>query len=158
MRAVLLLFSVLRIACQCSSLGAIGQQCNSSGLCSCKTNVEGAKCDTCKAGFFGLSSSPNGCQGRNKNKRCLFSSRHVEPTFIPLACGCHSGGSDPGGNGSCDVLTGQCVCKANVIGRQCDTCKVTFRFARPADASCRRSAAGLLRPRWKLAGRMPKRL
>lgn len=34
-----------------------------AGQCRCKANVDGARCDRCKAGFFGLSADdPQGCQ------------------------------------------------------------------------------------------------
>ena len=36
-----------------------------AGKCRCKENVEGPRCDQCKAGFFGLSeSNPKGCTGK----------------------------------------------------------------------------------------------
>lgn len=39
------------------SLGMVG------GQCRCKANVEGPRCDKCKAGFFGLSADNHqGCQ------------------------------------------------------------------------------------------------
>ena len=35
-----------------------------AGKCRCKENVEGPRCDQCKAGFFGLSEdNPKGCTG-----------------------------------------------------------------------------------------------
>lgn len=40
-----------------SSLGLV------AGQCRCKLHVDGARCDRCKAGFFGLSAdNPQGCQ------------------------------------------------------------------------------------------------
>ena len=44
------------------------------GNCSCKRDTQGLKCDTCKAGFYGLeSSNENGCQSCfcfNKSRQC----------------------------------------------------------------------------------------
>lgn len=40
-----------------ASVGRVG------GLCRCKANVDGPRCDKCKSGFFGLSAdNPLGCQ------------------------------------------------------------------------------------------------
>lgn len=37
-------------------------QCDENGVCPCKANVEGKKCDVCKKGTFGLQvDNPNGC-------------------------------------------------------------------------------------------------
>ena len=40
------------IACGCSSSGASLASCNSSGVCTCKSNFVGDKCTSCKAGFY----------------------------------------------------------------------------------------------------------
>jgi hypothetical protein len=50
--------------CECNEAGSEGIGCGpTSGLCTCKENVDGNKCDTCKVGFFNLASTnPNGCQ------------------------------------------------------------------------------------------------
>lgn len=44
------------------------------------------------------------------------------PPFSSAACHCHINGSF---SEICDSRTGQCECKANVIGRRCDVCKVS---------------------------------
>ena len=51
------------LACGCSSSGASSTSCNSSGVCSCKSNFEGSKCTSCKAGFYDY---PN-CYSKNLN-------------------------------------------------------------------------------------------
>ena len=40
------------VDCGCSSFGASSTSCNSNGVCTCKTNFEGDKCTSCKAGFY----------------------------------------------------------------------------------------------------------
>ena len=42
------------LACGCETQGTIDNAvtCDSYGACSCKANVEGAKCDNCSAGYF----------------------------------------------------------------------------------------------------------
>ncbi|KPM03150.1 laminin subunit beta-1-like protein [Sarcoptes scabiei] len=70
-----------------------------AGKCSCKTNVEGRRCDHCKPGFWNLHEiNPDGCE----------------------ACSCNQMGTV--GNLGCNVNTGECVCKRNVIGRDCNQC------------------------------------
>lgn len=41
--------------------------------------------------------------------------------FLCLACGCHANSSV---STVCNIITGQCDCKANVIGDKCDRCQV----------------------------------
>ena len=48
-------------ACECSSTGSDSTSCSSSGVCTCKSNVVGAKCTACNSGYYGF---PN-CQGEN---------------------------------------------------------------------------------------------
>ena len=56
--------------CGCNTSGSTSTSCSSSGVCSCKSNVEGTKCTTCKSGYYGF---PN-CQGKNlKNLKIQFS-------------------------------------------------------------------------------------
>lgn len=71
-----------------------------SGLCACKSFIGGRSCDTCLNGYYNLSASnEDGC----------------EPCF------CNSQGT-VGATTTCDVVTGQCLCKQNVIGRNCSRC------------------------------------
>ncbi|KAM8817678.1 usherin isoform 1-T1 [Rhynchonycteris naso] len=91
--------------CNCNTLGTVDGDiaCHpDSGQCKCKANVIGLRCDHCNFGFkFLWSSNDEGC----------------EP------CGCNPYGSV---NDLCDPLSGQCVCKREATGLQCDTCREHF--------------------------------
>jgi usherin len=91
--------------CDCNTAGTFNARdtCDSeSGQCLCKDNVEGLKCDRCRAGTTSLSAdNPLGCEG----------------------CSC-----DPIGSVStdCDSATGLCSCKPGVTGARCDLCLPEF--------------------------------
>uniref|UniRef100_A0AAX7TKC3 Laminin subunit beta-2 n=1 Tax=Astatotilapia calliptera TaxID=8154 RepID=A0AAX7TKC3_ASTCA len=98
------------IPCDCDPDGSQnGGMCDShtdpslgmvAGQCRCKTNVEGPRCDSCKTGFFGLSTdNPHGCQ----------------------PCQCDPRGT-VSGSSQCDPVSGDCFCKRLVTGRSCDQC------------------------------------
>lgn len=38
-------------------------------------------------------------------------------------CGCNERGST---SSTCDIVSGQCLCKNNVVGRACDSCRVSM--------------------------------
>lgn len=74
-----------------------------AGKCHCKQNVEGRRCDRCKHGYWNFSAENYlGC----------------EP------CSCNQLGTV--GNLGCDFKTGECVCKRNVEGRDCNKCVPEF--------------------------------
>uniref|UniRef100_A0A4W4FK74 Laminin, beta 3 n=1 Tax=Electrophorus electricus TaxID=8005 RepID=A0A4W4FK74_ELEEL len=83
----------------CDSMGSEkGGQCDQvTGACLCKANVEGARCDRCKPGYFGLS------------------------TANPLGCSSNTTGSL---HGMCDPVTGQCACRPKTEGLSCDRCTI----------------------------------
>nr|CAB3263371.1 laminin subunit alpha-2 [Phallusia mammillata] len=90
--------------CNCSDVGSLfTNTCdNSTGQCTCKPEYDGRQCNTCKRGFYGY---PN-CRPCNCNK-----------------IGTAADECDESRNGSCNCQNdGQCVCKANVVGKQCDQC------------------------------------
>lgn len=118
-----------------------------AGLCHCKKNVDGRRCDRCKNGFWNFQkSNPDGCEactcdpkGTIENQGCsqytgeCTCKRYV----IGRDCnqcmaehwglseerdGCKACDCDPGGalDNNCDVLTGQCRCRPHVTGRRCD--------------------------------------
>lgn len=68
--------------------------------CNCKSLATGSRCDQCDTGFYNISGdNPDGC----------------EP------CVCETRGT-VGGGVSCDLKTGQCECKSNVVGLDCSVC------------------------------------
>ncbi|KAL5016831.1 hypothetical protein ScPMuIL_006420 [Solemya velum] len=85
--------------CDCDKNGTERDSCNEdlnhckchedTGMCDCKVNVEGKKCDTCKPEFWNLSSLPSGCK----------------------ACECSKLGSN---SSICDSISGQCICHENL--------------------------------------------
>lgn len=71
------------------------------GQCFCKPNVIGLKCDVCRPGFSNLTAgNPDGC----------------------APCGCNTAGTFNAMD-TCDADSGQCLCKDNVQGLKCDTCR-----------------------------------
>lgn len=92
------------LRCLCDPAGSEnGGQCDTvTGVCVCKQNVEGDRCDRCKAGFYNLNANnPLGCS----------------------KCSCSFVGSL---SGVCDQLTGQCVCRSNMEGLWCDRCAAGY--------------------------------
>ncbi|KAG0716686.1 Laminin subunit beta-1 [Chionoecetes opilio] len=96
--------------CNCDSRGSVDSAiCDSrsdpvggllAGRCHCKRQVDGLKCDRCKAGYWNFSSeNPEGCE----------------------ACTCNTLGTV--NNEGCDVVSGECSCKRFVTGRDCNQCR-----------------------------------
>ncbi|XP_069811529.1 usherin [Dendropsophus ebraccatus] len=103
--------------CDCNQAGTVNrsQDCDElGGQCKCKVNVWGRRCDQCKDGFYNLQDTdPNGCQ----------------------PCHCNISGAIDGSH-SCHQSTGQCQCKAHVIGPRCDRCKLGFKQDTLGQESC----------------------
>ncbi len=71
-----------------------------AGQCDCKIFVTGRQCDQCQSGYYNLTGTNlDGC----------------------VPCECDVRGTI-GAGVSCDVHTGQCPCKANIVGRDCSLC------------------------------------
>ncbi|XP_016076620.1 PREDICTED: usherin [Miniopterus natalensis] len=91
--------------CKCNTSGTVDGDitCHpNSGQCKCKANVTGLRCDHCDIGFkFLRSLNGDGC----------------EP------CRCHLYGSL---SKLCNPLSGQCECRKEARGLQCDTCREHF--------------------------------
>ncbi|XP_072536108.1 laminin subunit alpha-1 [Salminus brasiliensis] len=77
----------------------------------CVGHTSGRHCERCEDGYYGDAVTAKNCQ----------------------ACGCHANGSV---SSVCNIITGQCDCKANVIGDKCDHCQVGFHGINSGDG-CR---------------------
>ena len=96
--------------CDCDEAGVDPNEetpCRSEdGMCKCKANVIGDRCDQCAPGTFGLNANdPDGC------KPCL----------------CDAGGSY---DSICNPSTGQCKCRECLIGLNCNSVQ-TGCFMKP---------------------------
>ena len=112
------------VPCDCDPRGSLEDGiCDSSdepqtgavaGKCHCKLNVEGRRCDKCIGGYWNFrEDNPFGCE----------------------ACSCNQLGTV--GNLGCDVVTGECVCKRNVVGRDCNQCAPEFYGLGVEDEGCK---------------------
>ncbi|GAB1285872.1 Usherin [Apodemus speciosus] len=82
------------------------------GQCDCKRHVSGRRCLRCQDGFYDLQAlDPDGCR----------------------PCNCNPSGTVDG-DITCHQNSGQCLCKANVIGLRCDHCNFGFKFLRSFNA------------------------
>ena len=87
-------------ACQCDPTGSVSKFCSEfGGVCVCKTNVIGRKCNQCAPGTYDF--SPEGCR----------------------SCDCNHIGAL---NNYCDSIIGQCMCRNNTYGRECNECEPGF--------------------------------
>uniref|UniRef100_A0A8K9UV88 Laminin subunit alpha-5 n=1 Tax=Oncorhynchus mykiss TaxID=8022 RepID=A0A8K9UV88_ONCMY len=132
------------LPCGCHEVGADSDTCQPfGGQCQCRPNVIGRDCSQCATGYWGF---PN-CRVCQCGTRlcepvtgdCICPPRTLLPECIqcePQTFGCHPlvgcevcNCSHPGvttPNVSCDTDSGQCRCKNNIIGRQCDRCTHGF--------------------------------
>uniref|UniRef100_A0A3B5B0Z0 Basement membrane-specific heparan sulfate proteoglycan core protein n=1 Tax=Stegastes partitus TaxID=144197 RepID=A0A3B5B0Z0_9TELE len=67
----------------------------------CRQGYGGLACNSCGEGYYGDAITAKNCQ----------------------PCQCHTNGSV---SEDCNKETGQCACRENVVGRQCDECMVSF--------------------------------
>ncbi|XP_035998362.1 laminin subunit alpha-5 [Fundulus heteroclitus] len=145
--------------CACHEVGAESDTCEQfGGQCRCRPNVIGRDCSMCATGFWGF---PN-CRPCNCGPRlcepvtgdCICPPRTVLPECTqcePQTFGCHPvvgcevcNCSRPGivsPDVSCDTDSGQCRCRNNVVGRQCDRCAPGF-YGYPNCRPCDCNEAG----------------
>ncbi|KAK7503934.1 hypothetical protein BaRGS_00004666, partial [Batillaria attramentaria] len=97
--------------CNCTEEGSASQECDMvTGVCTCLPGFRGFSCDACRAGHYGFP----------KCDACLCSAVGTDPD----SC------QNPEGLCDCDSM-GQCDCKANVEGLQCDRCRPGSFSLRP---------------------------
>uniref|UniRef100_A0A8C4TQL5 Laminin subunit alpha 5 n=1 Tax=Falco tinnunculus TaxID=100819 RepID=A0A8C4TQL5_FALTI len=127
--------------CRCHEAGARSSQCEPfGGQCPCKSNVIGRECSRCATGYWGFPNCrPCDCGTRLCDEvtgQCICPPHTLKPECVvcePQTFGCHPligcedcNCSRPGvqelTEPGCDVDSGQCRCKPNIIGRQCDLC------------------------------------
>ncbi|KAM4814939.1 usherin-like, partial [Thomomys bottae] len=97
--------------CDCNKAGTSHQSllCEKiGGQCNCKRHVSGRECNQCQNGFYNLQElESDGCS----------------------PCNCNTSGTIDG-DITCHQNSGQCKCKANVIGLRCEQCNLGFKFLR----------------------------
>ncbi|KAM7405319.1 hypothetical protein PAMP_012591 [Pampus punctatissimus] len=145
--------------CACHEVGAESDTCEPfGGQCRCRPHVIGRDCSMCATGYWGF---PN-CRPCDCGTRlcepvtgdCICPPRTLRPDCTqcePQTFGCHPvvgcevcncslpGISSPDIN--CDTLSGQCRCKNNIVGRQCDRCAPGF-YGYPNCRPCDCNEAG----------------
>lgn len=131
------------IACACHVTGSVSPICNGTGVCRCRQNVVGTKCDACLPQYYGLQSG-TGCSPclcnmvYSVNNSCADTGAcHCKPGVGGLLCDtCLAGYFNLSSEGcspcECDVdgsmsatctLNGVCACKSRVTGTKCDQCQ-----------------------------------
>ncbi|XP_053308878.1 laminin subunit alpha-5 isoform X2 [Spea bombifrons] len=131
--------------CHCHEVGALGTACEPyGGQCSCRPHVIGRDCSRCATGYWGFPNCrPCECGSRLCNEvtgQCICPPRTIKPECTacqPQTFGCHAligceecdcskvglqNTTEPG----CDVRTGQCTCKENIMGRRCEKCATGY--------------------------------
>ncbi|XP_038582234.1 laminin subunit alpha-2 isoform X4 [Micropterus salmoides] len=96
----------------------------------CRQGYGGAACDSCAEGYYGDAITAKNCQ----------------------PCQCHTNGSV---SEVCNKETGQCQCRENVVGRQCDECMPNcwWDAERQECMPCRCSPHGSISQRCDVEGR-----
>ncbi|NXY84481.1 LAMA1 protein, partial [Alcedo cyanopectus] len=134
------------IPCNCSQLGSVSGACDPQGWCDCVPGVAGDKCDHCAQGFHTFQEggctpcdcahTQNNCDAdsgqcicppHTQGPKCeLCEENHwgLSPKLGCKACSCSKAGS---ASLQCDVLTGQCQCKAAFGGQDCSRCALGYR-------------------------------
>ncbi|XP_054836339.1 laminin subunit alpha-5 [Eublepharis macularius] len=146
--------------CRCHEAGSVRSQCEPfGGQCACKSNVIGRECSRCATGYWGFPRCrPCDCGTRLCDEltgQCICPPRTVKPecticepqTFgcHPLVgcedCNCSHAGIQDLTELGCHTDSGQCRCKPNIVGRQCDLCAPGY-YGYPNCRSCDCHRAG----------------
>ncbi|CAH2284950.1 laminin subunit alpha-3 [Pelobates cultripes] len=129
------------LPCSCNLEGATSPSCNmAGGQCNCRLNIIGRTCSRCATGYYGFPyCRPCNCGRRLCDEltgRCICPPKTIKPnceiceqhsfSFHPLTgceeCNCSKIGVAQPLPAKCDGITGQCICKPRISGRQCDRC------------------------------------
>uniref|UniRef100_H3CDM0 Laminin, alpha 5 n=1 Tax=Tetraodon nigroviridis TaxID=99883 RepID=H3CDM0_TETNG len=147
------------LPCGCHEVGADSNTCQPfGGQCSCRPNVIGRDCTMCATGYWGFPDcKPCNCGTRlcePVSGDCICPPRTLQPECTqcePQTFGCHPvvgcevcNCSYPGvvlPDVNCDRVSGQCRCKNNIVGRQCDRCAPGF-YGYPNCRPCNCNEAG----------------
>jgi len=98
------------VECSCNGNidpSAIGNCDRVTGEClRCVDNTAGHNCEECREGYYGDALAPREDDGP-----------------VCRECDCYQAGTI---TNTCDGSTGQCMCKDNIVGHNCDQCKDTY--------------------------------
>ncbi|XP_014673412.1 PREDICTED: laminin subunit alpha-like [Priapulus caudatus] len=145
------------LQCGCNIDGSLSFQCEEfGGRCICKDNVIGRICSQCHPGYYGFPNCqkcncPNGICEQDTGKCicppnvagpqcnvCLPETFGYDPFIGCEECACEYYGVEDR-NMTCDLITGKCRCKENVVGRQCTDCMVgSYAYPHCVDCTCSR--------------------
>ena len=139
-------FNQAALPCKCDLRGSKSHECEAfGGQCPCKNHVIGRTCTECKPGFWGFPDcKPCNCpstaychprtgkcvcpprvQGE-KCDRCVDHTYGFDPILGCEECDCNPAGlaklANSRPNLQCNLTTGECSCRASVVGRKCDQC------------------------------------
>ncbi|XP_038057388.1 laminin subunit alpha-like isoform X2 [Patiria miniata] len=129
------------LPCECDRQGSQSFNCEQlGGQCQCRPNIAGRRCSRCKIGFYQFPSCQR-CRCRSgvcnevtgecicpdnvvgdSCDRCADRTYGYDPLVGCAECNCDGRGV-VNGDYNCNENTGQCNCKANIGGRQCDQCQ-----------------------------------
>lgn len=133
------------LPCNCDVEGTTSFECvKFGGQCPCKPNVIGRQCSICKTGFYGFpdcrpcncpstaNCAPETgeciCPPNVSGERCDVCKPQTygfDPIIGCEECNCRPLGVT-GNDLQCNLFNGNCNCKVNVIGRQCDKCRAGY--------------------------------
>uniref|UniRef100_A0A0P4VVW3 Laminin subunit alpha n=1 Tax=Scylla olivacea TaxID=85551 RepID=A0A0P4VVW3_SCYOL len=153
------------LPCQCDFHGSVSFECEKfGGQCPCRSNIIGQRCNRCKTGYYGfpecrpcacpstaLCEPETGeciCPPRVEGDRCDRCAPYTygyDPIIGCEECQCSPLGVRAG-NLQCDLQSGQCNCKDNVVGRRCDRCAAGywgFAFCQLCECDLRGSEADI---------------
>lgn len=133
------------LPCECDFRGSMSFECDTfGGQCPCRPNIIGRKCSECRTGFYGFPTCrPCNCPSTavchpttgecicpprvtgEKCDRCIANTYGYDPIIGCEECHCNPLGVRRG-RLQCDLQTGECDCKPNVVTRTCDRCQAGY--------------------------------